>query len=167
MTNTESEKTATMLPQGDWVRSFYLEELKNVRAEADRHSDDTRVTERYVLGACGAIYTFLFAQLDKPPSGLGRFIWWLPCFLMIWGASRSWALYMHNRQCCSYLKDAEEKSQIANWGWEHWKSSEKKHSLRNTAVVVWGIGVVATSVIAFKASHLWPYDYVAALFHTT
>jgi hypothetical protein len=163
MTNTESEKTATMLVEGEplsvnWnhaaVRSFYLEELKNVRAEADRYSDETRVMERYLLGASGAIYTFLFTQLDKLKSGPGCFIWWLPFILMIWGASRSLALYHHNRQCSSYLKDAEKKIQIANWiGWEHWKWSKKtRQSLRDTARVIWGVGLFVTFVIALAAS---------------
>ena len=163
MTNTESEKTANMRVEGEplpvkWddatVRSFYIEELKNVRAEADRYSDETRVMERYVLGACGAIYTFPFTQLDKLKSGPGRFIWWLPFILMIWGASRSLALYHHNQRCCSYLKDAEKKIQIANWiGWEHWKWSKKtRQSLRDTARVIWVIGLIATFVIAFAAS---------------
>jgi hypothetical protein len=142
----------------DWddaaVRSFYLEELKNVRAEADRYSDETRVMERYILGACGAIYTFLFTQLNNLQSGPGRLIWWLPFFLMFWGALRSLFLFLHNRRCCCYLKDAEKKIQIANWmGWEHWKGSKNtRQSLRNTAIVVWGIGLIATFVIALFPS---------------
>ncbi len=150
MMNTELEKRATM-PEGErlsikWdaaaVRSFYLEELKSVRAEADRHSDETRIMERYVLGACGAIYAFLFTQLDKLQSWPSRFIWWLPLFLMMWGTLRSLALYHHNRQCCSYLENVEKKMQIADWtGWEHWAWSEeqKTHFLRNTAIAVWAL----------------------------
>jgi hypothetical protein len=136
--------------------SLYLEELKSVRGEADRHSDESRITERYILGACGAIYTFLFPQLEKLQSGPRRFIWWLPPFLMIWGGLRSWALYARNRQCRRYLMESEDKLKIhyPDWtGWEHWLA-DKPHVLTYSALAVWIGGLLATVAIG-----LWSWRF--------
>ena len=74
-------------------RSFHLDQLKLVRAEADKLADETRVTERYVLSGCGAIYTFFFVQWNHLRSLPFPWLLLLPLLLVLWGLYRCDALY--------------------------------------------------------------------------
>jgi hypothetical protein len=86
-----------LVPQFKWEENsasdFHLEQLKILRAKADSLHEETRATERYVLLASGAIYTFLFARSDVLHHlRSAKFIWWIPPVLALMGGLRSYAL---------------------------------------------------------------------------
>jgi ABC-type sugar transport system permease subunit len=149
------------VPQFNWeVKSasdFHLEQLKILRAKADRLNEETRATERYVLLASGAIYTFLFAQSPALHTlRSAKFIWWIPPVLALLGGLRSYALGGYITGCDRYVKKAEDALRLPGLvGWEHyWKDDPETQPLHTTvwvAKVVWLVAIVATILIAMIA----------------
>jgi len=140
------------------ARSFYLEQLKLVRIEADKLADETRVTERYVLGACGGIYTFVLAQWPHLKDGHYLLILLIPFFLAIWGGWRSRALYKRILQCADFVKGAEVSLPIANWtGWENWLNSpwRNEHVIATSAKAIWVTLIAGTGLIPLGATVTW------------
>ncbi len=130
------------VPQFNWedkaASDFHLEQLKILRAKADRLNEETRATERYVLLASGAIYTFLFAQstaLRNLPSA--KFIWWIPPVLALLGGLRSYALRGYITGCDRYVKKAEDALRVPGLvGREHyWEDDPETRNLHKTVTV--------------------------------
>jgi len=140
------------------AHNFYLEQLKIVRAEADKLSDETRVIERYVVGGCGAIYTFVVAN-PKFFDGHSRFwICLIPLLLVVWGGLRSVALFFRIRQCGRYVRGAEKILQIEGWkGWEHWLNSpeENEHYILISAILIWFLLLIGTAFISINRLCNW------------
>jgi len=135
--------------------------LKILRAKADRLHEETRATERYVLLASGAIYTFLFAQsgaLHALPSA--KFIWWIPPVLALMGGLRSYALKGYITGCDAYVKQAEDAFCLPGLvGWEHyWKDDPETRKLHGTVGVagaIWWVTLVGTILIAVIAMFVY------------
>jgi hypothetical protein len=152
-------------PQFSWeaksASEFHLEQLKILRAKADRLHEETRATERYVLLASGAIYTFLFAQSNALHALLSaKFIWWIPPILALLGGLRSLALRDYITGCDSYVKKAEDALRLPGLvGWEHyWKDDPETQTLLKTVRVagaIWWAILLGTILIAVIAMFVY------------
>jgi hypothetical protein len=153
------------IPQFNWEHNsasdFHLEQLKILRGKADKLNEETRATERYVLLASGAIYTFLFAQSGTLHTlRSAKFIWWIPPVLALMGGLRSYALEGYITGCDRYVKKAEDTLRLTGLvGWEHyWKDdpdTRKLHRTIRVATAVWWATLLSTILIAVIAMFVY------------
>jgi hypothetical protein len=149
------------VPQFKWddnsASDFHLEQLKILRAKANSLHEEARATERYVLLASGAIYTFLFARSDVLHHlRSAKFIWWIPPVLALMGLSRSNALKCYITGCDRYIRKAEDTFRLPSLvGWEHyWNDDPEARGLHRIVAVAgaiwWAIffGTILIAVIA-------------------
>jgi len=155
----------TPVPPFSWndnsASDFHLEQFKILRGKADKLHEETRATERYVLLASGAIYTFLFAHSDALHTlTSAKFIWWIPPVLALFGALRSYALRDYITGCDGYVKKAEDTLRLSGLvGWEHyWKDDPETRELHKTervAGAIWGATLLGTIVVAVIAMFVY------------
>jgi hypothetical protein len=159
--NEDEAKSATgTFFQATWdqasARSFHLDQLKILRAKADKLHEESRATERYVLLGSGAIYTFVFAHwgdLHLRDVAAAKYIFLIPPILALLGGLRSWGLADYIRGCDDYIKKAEEALHLPGLeGWQHyWKDSPETtrlHHLVHVAKGIWSVTLALTLLIA-------------------
>jgi hypothetical protein len=105
-------------------KAYILHECGHLRHEIWTRVEDQRITERYTLLACAAIYFFLL-NFCKEPNTAGEDIriasalgWYVPPLLSFLAAAR-WAegMYMIHL-IADYTETREEQILGRNGGWE-------------------------------------------------
>ena len=108
---------------------------------------EARATERWVLIALGAIYSYLATQ--KIPSGLSVVAWYVPTFVAVAASVRAVGLGWRQYHLLRYLKKVERQvalpSQVPGWALSYTKAPP---FIAISAVIFYAFLIVGTFAIA-------------------
>ncbi len=121
--------------------SFVLEFFQTAEHEA-------RATERYVLIALGAIYSYLAAQKGELPPGA----WYAPTFVVVVAFIRAVGLGYRQKQLLKYLQEMEGRLTLPSGvsGWAEW-FSKLPPFIAISAGAFYVLLIVVTLVVALIA----------------
>jgi hypothetical protein len=148
---------------GEPVSDFSQKEYELLRAELDRHVDETVRLERYAVAGVVAFFAWLLKEVPASTE-LDPWAWYVPVLLPLLGGLRSLALYAHIGVIAGYLNVLEQQlyglahqTKGGTLGWESYLNRPSRGKGRG--VVAAGTWVLLLSgTVAFGRSFAggWP-----------
>ena len=130
-------------------KEFHLKEYESLRKEMGELVEHSRKLEIYALGGIAAFYAW---YLTSTSLRLPKELLWIPVFLAMLGALRSWSVYNRLMDIAKYLRQVEKCLTLKDCdliGWEtHLKLPKNESSPFLSSAAIFWLVLVLISLLA-------------------
>ncbi|MCZ6690500.1 MAG: hypothetical protein O7H41_12940 [Planctomycetota bacterium] len=133
-------------------------ELEILHTQLNADLQETRRTEQIVIVGCGAIFTWLISNLDKPD--VSKWAWGIPFLLAILGAVRASSILARINKASQYITQVE-KTLPRLPGIEGWRTFFAEHGRKTAlgAVIITWLFILLGSLLAPLLLKVWTEPY--------